>query len=32
MVGARTDREVDAFVSGLDARVPEELWLALEAA
>src|SRR5690606_4563986 len=32
MVGARTAREVDAFVSGLDARVPEELWLALEAA
>jgi len=31
VVGARTPAEVDAFVAGLDAPVPEELWLALEA-
>jgi len=32
VVGARTPGEVHAFVRGLDAPVPEELWLALEAA
>ena len=32
VVGARTPAEVDAFVAGLAAEVPEELWLALESA
>jgi len=32
VVGARTPAEVDAFVAGLSAEVPEELWLALESA
>ena len=32
VVGARTPAEVDAFVAGLSAEVPQELWLALESA
>ncbi|WP_292702918.1 aldo/keto reductase, partial [Microbacterium sp. 69-10] len=32
VVGARTPAEVDAFVAGLSAEIPEELWLALEVA
>ncbi|MFD5226214.1 aldo/keto reductase [Microbacterium sp. NPDC058342] len=32
VVGARTPAEVDAFVAGLDATIPAELWTALEAA
>lgn len=32
VIGARTPGEVEAFVAGLDAPVPEELWIALEAA
>ncbi|GAT71548.1 aldo/keto reductase [Microbacterium hydrocarbonoxydans] len=32
VVGARTPEEVDAFVDGLDAAVPEPLWAELDAA
>ncbi|MGN7978417.1 aldo/keto reductase [Microbacterium sp. 22195] len=32
VVGARTPAEIDAFVAGLSAEVPQELWLALESA
>ena len=32
VVGARTPAEVDAFVAGLSAEIPQELWLALEGA
>ena len=31
VVGARTPAEVDAFVDGLDAALPDALWDALDA-